>query len=279
MSLIDFIFPKACVSCGKNGDYLCNKCLGELHRINCFCPYCGEYSYKGKTHISCRHRLGLDGLIIGWKYEGNIRKLILKLKYNFSYDIAEFLAKNFDTELKERTEFFKRAIFIPVPLHLKRERWRGFNQANEVCKKLCEKNGWRMEELLVRKKATKTQAQLKGKERRQNVKDVFAINLEMISRNGSDVFYCSSSRVALRASNQKNPRRVSGTSTAQSAASRFALATTKIPSITTSVLNKNNFDKIIIFDDVWTSGSTIRECCKVLKKAGAKEVWGMSIAG
>ncbi len=36
--------------------------------------------------------------------------------------------------------------------------------------------------------------------------------------------------------------------------------------------------KYIIFDDVWTTGATISEIGKVLKKAGAKEVWGMSVA-
>ena len=36
---------------------------------------------------------------------------------------------------------------------------------------------------------------------------------------------------------------------------------------------------ILLFDDVWTTGTTLKEACKVLKKAGAKEVWGLTIAG
>ena len=34
---------------------------------------------------------------------------------------------------------------------------------------------------------------------------------------------------------------------------------------------------LLLFDDVWTTGSTIREAAKTLKKAGAREVWGLTI--
>lgn len=50
------------------------------------------------------------------------------------------------------------------------------------------------------------------------------------------------------------------------------------------VINKNiNYKKlslnsVLLVDDVWTSGATMRECGRVLKKAGVKEVWGLSLA-
>lgn len=36
--------------------------------------------------------------------------------------------------------------------------------------------------------------------------------------------------------------------------------------------------RIILVDDVWTSGSTMRECCKVLKRGGVEQVWGVALA-
>ncbi|MDP3982012.1 MAG: phosphoribosyltransferase family protein [bacterium] len=35
---------------------------------------------------------------------------------------------------------------------------------------------------------------------------------------------------------------------------------------------------VVLVDDVWTTGATMKECCKTLKKAGVKEVWGFAIA-
>ncbi len=42
--------------------------------------------------------------------------------------------------------------------------------------------------------------------------------------------------------------------------------------------NFKEYDTLVVFDDVLTTGSTIRECGEVLKKAGARVVWGITIA-
>lgn len=36
--------------------------------------------------------------------------------------------------------------------------------------------------------------------------------------------------------------------------------------------------KVILVDDVWTTGSTLKECCYVLKRAGVKNVWALTLA-
>lgn len=40
----------------------------------------------------------------------------------------------------------------------------------------------------------------------------------------------------------------------------------------------SQYPNILLIDDVWTTGSTLRTCANVLKRAGAKKVWAMTIA-
>lgn len=44
------------------------------------------------------------------------------------------------------------------------------------------------------------------------------------------------------------------------------------------ILQFSNWERVVLVDDVWTTGATMRECTKVLKQAGAKEVWGVTLA-
>tara|TARA_Y100000310_G_scaffold96282_1_gene94040 strand:- start:7033 stop:7761 length:729 start_codon:yes stop_codon:yes gene_type:complete len=43
-------------------------------------------------------------------------------------------------------------------------------------------------------------------------------------------------------------------------------------------LGAGRAERVILVDDVWTTGATMKECCRVLKKVGVKEVWGFTIA-
>ena len=45
-----------------------------------------------------------------------------------------------------------------------------------------------------------------------------------------------------------------------------------------SFIGKENIKKVIIVDDIWTSGATMQECCRVLKENGATKVWGFTLA-
>lgn len=220
MDLLNLIFPKTCLGCGKEGKYICSDCLAKVRLARPICPYCEKASIDGFTHIKCARKLGLDGLTAVWEYEGVARKAILSLKYKYSTEVGRELTNLFIQELLTRRNPINVGVLVPVPLYWYRENTRGFNQSIEVGKVVSAQMGWKFTpDLLVRKKSTIPQVELSGEKRRQNLKGVFALD------------------------------------------SRFPLP-----------------DSAIVFDDVFTTGSTLREAAKVLKRVGVKKVWGLTIA-
>lgn len=224
MSFLDLLFPKKCFGCNKSGIFLCKACAGLLPRAKNVCPYCGYFSFRGRTHPSCVKKLGIDGIYSVWDYSGIAKDLILSLKYRFAYALAKDLSLAF-VDLLQKEKFNPRKILIsPVPLHKNRERWRGFNHARILCGKIAEKMSWDFVPCLItRTKSSQPQVGLRGDQRKKNVKGVFAMNHAYQS---------------LITSHQS----------------------------------------LIIFDDVFTTGSTLKEIAKILKKAGVKKVWGLTLA-
>src|SRR5260221_6689885 len=110
MDLLDLFFPKSCLECKKPGKYICSDCLAKVEVLNRFNP----------TTKTCSI----------FRYEGVIRKAIIKIKYNFAYDVASELA-NICVEnckfLPAQAGKIENCILVPIPLHKRREYWRGFN--------------------------------------------------------------------------------------------------------------------------------------------------------
>lgn len=225
MGILDLIFPKSCLSCGKGGSYICSECLSKVRVLKPACPYCEKDSIDGFTHTKCRKKYGLDGLISVWDYEGVIRKAILTLKYKYSIEVGSELAGVFVSCLRSRYTIYNilnTFVLAPVPLHWHRENIRGFNQSVEIGKLMAKEMGWGLNpDLLIKKKSTSPQATLSVGERKKNLQGVFALNPSYL------------------------------------------------PYTTPN---------IILFDDVFTTGSTLKECAKVLKRGGVEKVWGMTIA-
>jgi ComF family protein len=223
MGVLDLIFPKICLGCGKEGRYVCLDCLAKVRLTKPICPYCGKASIDGFTHVKCAKKLGLDGLTAIWEYEGVVRKAILALKYKYSTLVGQELSDCFISTLQ--SQYTKYAILntftlVPIPLFWHRENTRGFNQSIEVGRAVASQMGWKfMPDQLIRKKSTVPQVELSGEARRQSLKGVFSLN-----------------------------------------------SSSQIP------------DSIMLFDDVFTTGSTLSEAAKVLKRAGVEKVWGLTIA-
>jgi ComF family protein len=172
---LDLIFPKKCVNCGNFGSFCCEKCREKIKPVfTQACPKCGKISDKGKWCAGCKGDSCLSGIIIAADYrKGPTKELIHYLKYNSLKEVLPILADLLIDQLIN-SEFRGEVVITSVPLHKYRQNIRGFNQSEILAKVVAEKTGFNHEQLLKRIKHKKTQVELSGKERRENLAGVFA---------------------------------------------------------------------------------------------------------
>ncbi len=184
-----------------------------------FCPICWRENFGGKVCDRCESPLA--GIRVAASYEKNpeLARAVKTLKYKFSENLAANLAAILTQSVSQKNYTSERIISF-VPLHKKRLKWRGFNQAELLAEKVSANLGLPLENLLVRTKNTSPQAKLNRAERLQNLKNAFEVSPEFSAKNKT----------------------------------------------------------VILVDDVSSTGSTLIECAKVLKKAGVGEVWGLVLA-
>lgn len=226
-ALLDLFFPRRCVACGTLGAYLCPRCFSIARIIeHQVCPVCERPAVGGATHPRCQSRSSLDGLTSICVYEGPVKAAIHRLKYRpWTADLGELLAKIIVKQGDWRFLAKDREMWmaVPVPLHPSRQRERGFNQSEILGRLFAHRLDLKFyPDLLVRVRKTKPQAELKGKEREQNIKEAFKIdpNSQFLIHNS----------------------------------------------------------QVLLIDDIWTTGATLKTCGQVLKKAGFGKVWALTLA-
>lgn len=222
---LGLIFPVECLGCGREGAYLCAQCLASIPLVDYFvCPVCQRPSKNGLTCESCLNKSHINGLTFATDYQNPlVRKSIVTLKYNLVKDLTQPLASLMITVLKNSNfeQVIKPDLVISVPLHPKRLADRGFNQSDILAKIICQEFGWNFNPAVLKRiRATKSQTDLTGQARWENVKNIFRVTTPKI------------------------------------------------------IKNKN----IILVDDVYTTGATLEEAAKTLKKYGAKTVWAITLA-
>ncbi|MFA5062302.1 MAG: ComF family protein [Patescibacteria group bacterium] len=156
----DLFFPIFCAKCGREGEWLCENCLGKIE--------------TAKVNFDSVDLAGtdLDGLFYLFYYNDQdfIAKLIRGFKYGYAREMAE-IWKSFILKCDLVSGF----TIVPVPLHPRRQRERGFNQSQILAELLAEVFDLPIENKgLVRVRNTVQQAKLSGEQRKNNVKDAFA---------------------------------------------------------------------------------------------------------
>lgn len=163
--VLQMIFPQRCAGCGVSGGTLCQKCWQELSDLSC----AGEIPVGGfRVFFAAQH-------------SDILKKVLHRFKYisdgELAGGLAELLARRISI-LDIGNEF----IVVPIPLHVKRERERGFNQSEVLAKLVVGKIGGRVMKFLVRERETEPQARLKRAERLKNVRGAFCLNTKFVHK-------------------------------------------------------------------------------------------------
>lgn len=156
--LLDLLFPLSCVGCGAHDTLLCSSCLNSI-------PILTKLVEHPTPH--------LDFVIIAGNYEQPLLKELIKLyKFQGVTALAEPLAGIMSRALAVFPVQATPAL-VPVPLHWKRARARGYNQSELLAKHIAKNRGTSVQNLLKRTKATRSQAKLGRAERLKNVVGAF----------------------------------------------------------------------------------------------------------
>lgn len=233
--LADVFYPKYCFGCQKPGSYLCKFCMTQISSVaRYFCVGCNAPSPGGYTHNPCTTIYTPDRLLSAFPYQNRVvADMIITGKYFFVQEVFAVLgALTVDhlffealyrrqSQPQHFTELRDFAV-CAIPLHARRQRWRGFNQSEVAAKVIAQGLQLPYIPLLKRTKNTKTQKDLDAKSRQANLANAFTVN-----NFGSQ------------------------------------LAMPK---------------KVLLIDDVTTTGQTFLAASRALKQAGAETIWCVSIA-
>ena len=213
----NILYPPICGICEKiNKDALCPKCNLELKKQ-------AEVNILQKEEIeeNIKKEKYFEELMYIFKYEGQVRKLILDYKFNEkSYLYKTFV--NFSLKNEKIFENIKKYDkIIPVPISKKRNKERGYNQSLLIAEEIANKtNLGLVNNCLIKTKNIIEQSKLNKEDRQQNIQGVYSLQNERL------------------------------------------------------ITNK----KILLVDDIYTTGSTVNECCKILQQANPKTIGVLVLA-
>jgi len=233
-SVLALLYPHACVVCGasvesRHDDVACTACwagtkffaddetlcwkcgavteaiVRDDRRMSIHCGHCD------KDHFTAARACGL--------YDGVLRASVLALKRE--PHVGRRLLQTM-IQVQLRAPIADANLIVPVPLHAKRERERGHNQAAVLARELARATGLELDEyVMVRRRHTeKHRAGMDSRARRDSVAGAFAV---------------------------RAPKQIAGR-------------------------------RVLLIDDVFTTGATVSECASVLKATGAGDVFVLTVA-
>lgn len=175
--LLGLLYPSLCITCGERlvsqEKYVCLKCWLDL-------PVCRfHHDSDNKVAQLFWGRVQLEGATSYFQYRKGSRyqKLIHFIKYKGLKGLGFETGLRFGDVLAESDSFSAVDMLVPVPLHPRKQKERGFNQSEWIARGIADSMGKPViSENLFRKMFSSTQTRKSRFERWQNVEDIFGVN-------------------------------------------------------------------------------------------------------
>lgn len=173
---MSLIYPRKCEACGnllfRHEIFLCNYCQLNLPKSN-------YHKIAGNPlGLTFAGRVPLEHAMSFYVFEksGKIQKLLHSIKYEDQKELAQFLGKRYAAELLKDFKALPFDVVVPIPLHKKKLKLRGFNQSESFAKGICEVAGLPLDtKSMSRVIETSTQTRKKKYERWENVEGIFGL--------------------------------------------------------------------------------------------------------
>jgi ComF family protein len=178
---IDFLLPGACLLCGVRvpaGGDICAGCDAELPRPGPTCACCAApLAHAPELELRCARCQqtppAFDRTVALFSYAAPIDRLILRLKYHGDLSLARVLGSRLGVTLLARSIAIPDVI-VPVPLHVTRQRERGYNQALELARPIAKRLNVPVDyRSVMRVRPTVPQIDMDYEARRKNVRRAF----------------------------------------------------------------------------------------------------------
>ena len=172
--LLDFVFPRVCLNCQQllpgAAEYVCPACWNSIVRLH---P-------RHELYLETREKLIADGNVADlvscfmFQTEGALQALVHALKYEGFERLGVWLGKALGGAILERK--IQADLLIPIPLHKRKFRERGYNQAEAIARGVSRVTGIPIRaDIVHRTRFTETQTKLNLEARQKNMEDAFAI--------------------------------------------------------------------------------------------------------
>lgn len=221
--ILSLLYPPRCPICDglqKIGDFgCCDSCSKDLPWVRkARCMKCGrqladeeaEYCSDCRKQEHC-----FDEGTAAFTYSGRMRDSVYRMKFQNRRDYLPFYAAAMARALEGCLERWRPEVILPVPMHPKKKRRRGYNQSELLAKELAGLTGLPMEKDMLRCiRLTADQKKLGRRDRQKNLRGSFAVEESF-----------------------------------------------------------GGYQRVLLVDDVYTTGSTVDELSKILKRRGVQRVY------